>query len=115
METSLPSTTPADAELAELWRQHGEAPFPDSVKRNEIDGIDLVYLDSATAGLVTSEVNHRGLDRQGVAMLHQCCAELDTVVPRITDPDARAYYERLRVIARLVAARYVPEPEPEAV
>ncbi|MGA5817545.1 hypothetical protein ACPC54_06755 [Kitasatospora sp. NPDC094028] len=114
METSLPSTTPADAELAELWRRHWEAKFPDCVKRNEIEGIDLVYLDSATAGLVTGELN-RGLDRQGVAMLHQCCGELDTVLPRITDPYARSYYERLRVIARLVAARYTPEPEAEAV
>ncbi|MFJ9691181.1 hypothetical protein [Kitasatospora sp. NPDC101183] len=105
MNTILPAATPSDLELAELWEQHRPLPFPDGLRRVEIDGVDLVYLDFAVAGLVSSEL-HRGLDHPSLAALDTCGGELEAVVPQITDPEGRAYFERLRTMARLLSARY---------
>ncbi|MFI6152830.1 hypothetical protein ACIBCA_09065 [Kitasatospora sp. NPDC051170] len=110
MKTTLPAATPSDVELAELWEQHLPLPFPEGLRRVEIDGVDLVYLDFAVAGLVRTELN-RGLDHPDLAALRTCGAELETVVPQITDPEGRSYFERLRTMARLLAARHAAEPD----
>ncbi|MFE9021160.1 hypothetical protein ACFYNL_21705 [Streptomyces sp. NPDC007808] len=96
-----------DDRLPLLWEEHCRAPFPAGFRGVDLDGVDLVMLDADVAGLVRGELAD-GLDGEGVAMLWACVAGLDKVLPLIDDAYCASYYGRLRTMAGITAARYVP-------
>ncbi|MEU6353218.1 hypothetical protein ABZ896_28480 [Streptomyces sp. NPDC047072] len=96
-----------DGELSRLWEEHLHAPFPAGFRGVDVAGVDLVLLDSDTAGLVQCELGG-GLGDDAVATLWFCVTRLDEVLPLIDDPCCAGYYERLRRAAGVVAARYLP-------
>ena len=98
---------PDDGLLAQGWAEHLRAPFPGRFRGTDIDAFDLVLLDSGAAGLVQRELAG-GLHSDGLAMLWAVIADLDKVVPAISDAYCAGYYARLRVIAGLAAARHTP-------
>ncbi|MFE7835797.1 hypothetical protein [Streptomyces sp. NPDC057474] len=93
--------------LRPLWEEHRRAPFPGRFRGVDIAGVELVLLDSSVAGLVMGELSG-GLDHDEVAILWACITDLDKVLPLIDDEYCRDYYARLRVLAELVAPRYIP-------
>ncbi|MEU6245801.1 hypothetical protein [Streptomyces sp. NPDC047024] len=99
--------TPPEDQLARLWEEHRHAPYPDSFRGIDIEGVELSLLDSDVAGLVQGELNG-GLDDSGIAMLWACIADLDKVLPLINSEYCARYFARLRTMARLAAARHIP-------
>jgi hypothetical protein len=92
--------------VAARWREHSEAAFPDGCAGEEVEGIDLVLLDADAAGCIGTFVGSRAgrLDEQCIRILRRCLHELDTVVGSL-DGEARAYFQRLRLLSRDVLAQ----------
>ncbi|WP_284741476.1 hypothetical protein [Amycolatopsis sp. RTGN1] len=90
-------------EIARLWDVYVRAPFPPALRGAEIAGIDMVLLDAHTAGCVSSWLSSGGrLDAWRRTAIASCLAELNTVLPLLTDPTQAAYYRRLRDLARRI-------------
>ena len=82
-------------EIKKLWCQHQSTPFPEGIAGDEIEGEDLVSLDSFTAGCISTFVGCSGsLDSERIKCLVECCAGLAKVLPRLTG-EAKAYFTRL--------------------
>ena len=83
----------------ELWEEHQRAVFPPGLTGRAIEGVDLVLLDSAAAGCISSYFASGGrLDATRVEVLTQCVADLMRVIPQVNG-EARTYFERLRTLA----------------
>ncbi|WP_328471692.1 hypothetical protein [Streptomyces sp. NBC_00448] len=93
--------------LARLWEEHRRALYPDSFRGIDVEGVELTLLDADVAGLVQRELNG-GLDDSGIAVLWACIADLDKVVTLINSEYCVFYFARLRTMAKLVSARYLP-------
>ncbi|MFG2716674.1 hypothetical protein ACGFX2_40125 [Streptomyces goshikiensis] len=91
--------------LARMWDEHLKAPFPQAAYWSEIEGEDLVLLDTETAGCVISTLNGR-LDDRLHRVLLRCLEVLDKVVPLIEDEEAVRYYRRLRDMALFAAGTH---------
>ncbi|MDH6228848.1 hypothetical protein M2169_005818 [Streptomyces sp. MJP52] len=91
-------------EAARLWQDHRDAAFPAGLRGVELEGIDMVLLDAETAGCVRTWIDNEGvLDLKRERILQAGVEELELVIPQITDPSGRAYYERLHRLALLVS------------
>lgn len=89
------------SEIESVWREHQAAAFPSDCRGEDIDGVDLVLLDTETAGCISTYLTKRGqINSNQIACLRHCCDELDVVVPEL-GADARAYFHRLQRLARL--------------
>ncbi|MET9613755.1 hypothetical protein [Kitasatospora indigofera] len=93
--------------LARLWEEHRRALYPDSFRGIEVEGMELILLDADVVGLVQRELKGR-LDDSGIAILWACIAGLDQVLPLINSEYCAFYFARLRTMAKVVAARYIP-------
>ncbi|MEU2180615.1 hypothetical protein [Streptomyces thermolilacinus] len=93
--------------LARLWEDHLRALFPVGFRGVDVDGVDLVLLDSDVASLVHRELNG-GLDDSGIACLWDRIADLDKIVPLVNEEYCASYFTRLRTMAHAVAARHIP-------
>nr|BEK69943.1 hypothetical protein KPHV_71700 [Kitasatospora purpeofusca] len=93
--------------LARLWEEHLSAPYPDSFRGVDIEGVELILLDADVAGLVQRELNG-GLDGDGIAALWTCITDLDRIVPLIDSAYCAFYFARLRTMAALAATRHAP-------
>ncbi|MCJ1676278.1 hypothetical protein MTF65_02675 [Streptomyces sp. APSN-46.1] len=93
--------------LARLWEDHLRAPFPDGFRGVDFDGVDLVLLDADVAGLVQRELNG-GLDDSGIAYLWGCITDLGKIVPLINEEYCASYFTKLRTMAQVAAAPYIP-------
>ncbi|MFD4907304.1 hypothetical protein [Kitasatospora purpeofusca] len=69
--------------------------------------MDLVLLDADVAGLVQRELKG-GLDDSGLACLWRCIADLDRIVPLINEEYCTSYFAKLRTMAQVAAAPYIP-------
>lgn len=93
--------------LAGLWEGHMRALFPDGFRGVDFDGVDLVLLDAEVAGLVRRELRG-GLDDSGIAYLWGRIADLDKIVPLINEEYCASYFAKLRTMAQVAAAPYIP-------
>ncbi|MYV78098.1 hypothetical protein GT352_29830 [Streptomyces sp. SID1046] len=108
-EAAAPGVGGAEPEggLAQLWDEHLRALFPEGFRGVDFDGVDLVLLDADVAGLVLRELKG-GLDDSGIAYLWGCIADLDKIVPLINEEYCASYFTKLRAIAQVAAAPYIP-------
>ncbi len=86
-------------DLRSLWETHKEADWPrcDSPQEGA-----LMTLDTVISGCVVYCVEHRAdLDLQRIEMLRACLADLDAILPEVTD-DSREYFERLRALGGIL-------------
>ena len=84
-------------EITKLYNEHLTTPFPDR-RGGEVLGIDLVLIDSATAGLISTYIGSRGqLTADKIRILHHCYSDLKTVVKELSGAD-RKYFARLQNI-----------------
>jgi hypothetical protein len=94
-------------ELAKrLWAEHQAAAFPE-VLYEEIEGVDIPMVDADVAGCVSRWIdspNPFQLGEPQRAWLARSVEDLDRVLPRVRDPAAAAYLERLRRLAHLALA-----------
>ena len=82
-------------EIQELWRQHQAAPSPEGISGDEIEGWDLVCLDSFAAGCISTFVGSSGrLDSDQIECLIGCRESMSNVLPKLTG-EAQTYYYRL--------------------
>jgi hypothetical protein len=88
-------------EIVKLYNEHLTTSFPDR-RGDEIMGIDLVLIDSDTAGLITTYIGSRGqLSGDNLRILNHCYSDLKTVVKELSGTD-RQYFARLQNIAGLI-------------
>lgn len=99
--------TQPDGGLARMWEDHLRALFPNGFRGVDFDGVDLVILDADVAGLVQRELKG-GLDDSGIVHLWGCIADLDKIVPLINEEYCASYFTKLRAMAQVAAAPYIP-------
>ncbi|MFJ6852899.1 hypothetical protein ACIQM3_20580 [Streptomyces sp. NPDC091271] len=89
---------------ARLWEEHLDAEFPVNLRGVEFEDIDMVLLDTFTAGCAYTWINNDGaLDPGRRRILQTSVEDLDRVIPRISDPSGRKYYQRLHQLALLIS------------
>lgn len=85
-----------------LYADFLKIPFPDNLSGEEINGVDLVLLDSDTAGLIDKFIRHDSqLDTNGFYILRQCCIELELVEKEVQGQQ-KEYFMTLLNIARQI-------------
>ena len=96
--------TERKAAVARLWQEHLDADFPARLRGVELAGIDMVLLDADIAGCVSAWRNGEGsLDAGRRRILRLCIADLNTVLPLLTDEDDHEYDEYFGRLHRLAA------------
>jgi hypothetical protein len=92
-------------EARRLWAEHRTAPFPSRLRGKEVEGVDMAMLDADIAGCVDNWLRSGGqLDDGRRGILRSCLDDLGRVLPVLDEPEERAYYQRLDVLARLPLA-----------
>jgi hypothetical protein len=88
-------------EIVKLYNEHLTTSFPDR-RGEEILGIDLVLIDSDTAGLITKFISYRGqLSTDDIRILNHCHSDLTRVVKELSGADSQ-YFARLQNIVGLI-------------
>jgi hypothetical protein len=88
-------------EIVKLYNEHLTTPFPDR-RGDEILGIDLVLIDSDTAGLITKFISYRGqLSIDDIRILNHCYSDLRRIVKELSGTD-RQYFAQLQNIVGLI-------------
>ncbi len=94
--------SPGGSMLDQLWHDHSNSKFPTGYGGEEIEGIDLVLLDSTVAGCISSFLkNDRQLDLGRTAILGLCYREI-SIVLRTLKGEAEEYFTRLESMSKLV-------------
>ena len=92
------------ASIEQLWEVHAGRPFPRALAGEEIDGQDLVLLDSSAAGCISAFVGDSGvhsLDSGRLRVLSDCVQGLSRACPQLPD-EHRVYFDTLREISERV-------------
>ncbi len=85
--------------IAAQWKSFQELPFPEGVAGEEIEGEDLVSLDTFAAGCISTFVGSNGkLDFEKRNILNACITGMRKVIPRLPD-EARHYYQELLLLS----------------
>jgi hypothetical protein len=88
--------------IRKLWQEHYAAEFPVGNSGEQIDGEDLISLDSYASGCISAFLDFSGtLDMARLNCLIRCRDDLDKVLPKL-DGEAKKYYSRLRLLSQLV-------------
>ena len=90
-------------EIKRLWVEFATRPFPPELTGSEeIDGINLVSLDTFAAGCIDTFLERKVcLDAQRTLALEQCVRELAIIERKLTG-DAKAYFVELRILSEKV-------------
>lgn len=89
-----------------MWQAHCDRWFPPLLRGAEVGNIDLVLLDSCTAGCVSSWLSDGGhLDPERTRILEACVKDLDRVTAVFADGEEQHYLQQLRVLAAAVLAK----------
>ncbi|MFD7321553.1 hypothetical protein ACFV9D_10795 [Streptomyces sp. NPDC059875] len=91
------------AVVAHSWQEHMRAPFPAGLRGADRAGVDLVLLDAAIAGCVSTWQNNDGfLDAERQRILHNRIADLEQILPLLSATEDPPYWQRLHQLAQLV-------------
>jgi hypothetical protein len=98
--------TAPEPDITAMWQAHYDRSFPLRLRGAEIGNIDLVLLDSDTAGCVSSWLSNGGhLDPERTQILEACMQDLDTALEVFTDSEEHYYLQQLRILAAAVIAK----------
>ena len=92
------------ASIEQLWRVHVSRPFPRALAGEEIEGQDLVLLDSSAAGCISTFVGGCGahsLDAGRLRVLGDCVQSLARISSQLPH-EHRVYFDTLREISERV-------------
>ncbi len=96
---AMSPTGKAKEAIAALWEVHREAGWPPCGSPDEGE---LMTLDTVISGCVTYYLDSdEGLDEQRIGILEDCVADLDGILPDLSD-EAEIYFERARGLAALL-------------
>lgn len=88
-------------DIVKLYNEHLTTSFPDR-RGDEVMGVDLVLIDSDTAGLISKYIGARGqLSGDDYKILRHCYTDLKTVINELSGEE-RQYFARLRNVAGLI-------------
>jgi hypothetical protein len=88
-------------DILALWRAHRQAGLPDVPRESRGE---LLVLDEVIGGCVAFYLSDGGvLDQPRVAILEDCRADLDRLMPDLEDA-AAAYFSRMGLLAGLLLA-----------
>ncbi|WP_433654219.1 hypothetical protein ACQPW1_26385 [Nocardia sp. CA-128927] len=100
----MSSTSEHRADIGRLWQEHMRAPFPARLHTVEAAGVEMALLDATIAGCVSVWHDNGGsLDSERRQTLRKRIAELDQVLPLITEAEELRYLERLHQLALLAS------------
>ena len=89
----------ANSDLNTLWAAHRRMPFPSAVRGAEVQGVDLVLLDSLAAGCISSLVDPAGhTDPEKLSLLAELSKQIQVVTVQL-DGEARRYFAHLGGVA----------------
>ncbi|GEM_PF-797856 len=88
-------------EINELWSGHLGETFPEGLTGKDINGIDLVSLDSDIAGCVVTFIDDGNLNLYQTAALGLCFQNVSFVMS-ILNKEGRKYFGRLERLSELV-------------
>ena len=89
----------ANSELNTLWATHRRMPFPPPACGLEVQGVDLVLLDSMAAGCISSLVDPAGHgDPEKLSLLAELAQQIRTVSAQL-DGETRQYFVHLGGVA----------------
>jgi len=88
--------------LENLWIAHMNREFPDC-RGEEIQGIDLVLLDSTAAGCISSLISasKSNYDKEKIDILKKCIWELETILRKLHGY-SKEYFESLKEVSVLI-------------
>ncbi|MFI0370446.1 hypothetical protein ACH35V_21485 [Actinomadura sp. 1N219] len=90
-------------EIAVLWAEHVEAPWPDDLYSAGGPGKDVAEIDGAMAGCISTYLQIHGvLDTDRSRILRSSSSDLEEILPRLQG-EAAAYVRRLIRMADLIA------------
>jgi hypothetical protein len=87
--------------INDLWSGHLAESFPETLVGKDINGIDLVMLDSDIAGCVLTFIEGGNLNLFQTATLGLCFQSASFVMS-VLNREGRKYFGRLEVLAELV-------------
>ena len=94
-----------DERLGELYEALAAGPYPPDCAGEEIDGVELVLLDDAIAGVASHYVrNTRPMTAEHREMLTVVIADIDRVWKHLPHDEARAFYGRARALGEYLLA-----------
>ncbi|MWA06965.1 hypothetical protein F8568_042825 [Actinomadura sp. LD22] len=89
-------------EVTVLWAEHLGAPWPEELYQVDDRDGDVVEIDGAMAGCISTYVQERGvLDAKRSRILQACARDLQRILPRLRSEGAR-HVRRLIRIAELI-------------
>ena len=90
------------AVVAELWKAHRDAAFPNRLRSTDVAGIEMVVLDAAVAGYISTWLNNGGrIDSRRRDILANRERLLARVVPKLSGPEV-TYFQRLLDMTALI-------------
>lgn len=88
-------------DIVKLYNEHLTTSFPNR-RGDEVMGVDLVLIDSDTAGLISKYIGAHGqLSSDDYKVLKNCYSDLKTVINELSGED-RQYFARLQNVAGLI-------------
>lgn len=89
-------------EIEKLWSQFRKLPFPRDVAGEEIDGIDLVSIETFLAGCISTFLGSaKTLDLERTRILKKCMEDLEQILPKLSTENQN-YFTQLHHIGNLV-------------
>ncbi|RKS79591.1 hypothetical protein BZB76_1066 [Actinomadura pelletieri DSM 43383] len=89
-------------EVTVLWAEHLGAPWPEELYRVDDRDGDVVEIDGAMAGCISTYVQDRGvLDAKRSRILQACARDLQKILPHLHGEGAQ-YIRRLIRMAELI-------------
>ena len=82
--------------IEKQWRALHAAEFPPAARGQEVNGVDLVLVDTYAAGCIQTFLNTGGLDVTRMQALEGCVDVLERGIPLLSG-DTASYFTRLLV------------------
>ena len=84
------------------WNEWTKIPFPDGASQLDINGVDLIEIDTFSSGCISAYVDNRGkLDRDRIEILRNCTGDLDSILGELTG-EIGDYFSELSNISHQV-------------
>jgi hypothetical protein len=94
-----------DERLGELYEALAAGPYPPGCAGEEIDGVELVLLDDAVAGVASHYVrNSRPMTAEHRQLLTVVLADIDRIWERLPHDEARDFFGRARALGEYLMA-----------
>ena len=88
--------------IEKSWNTFMEKAFPEDCVGLEVEGIELVSLDTFSAGCIDTFIDNKGwLDIERKTILKNCVQELDIVVKHL-EGNSKNYFVHLQLLSEQV-------------